>query len=84
MFKKRGKVISSEIINHILDISYLHTYYVQAIANFLYSQDKAPASISEFDFLYREFILEKSDFYRELPEMLTKQQFSVLKGIAKY
>jgi len=82
-FKKGGKVISSEIINHILDISHLHTYYVQAIANFLYSQDKVPASISEFDALYREFILEKSVFYSELPERLTKQQFSVLKGIAK-
>lgn len=82
-FKKGGKVISSGIIDHILDISHLHTYYVQAIANFLYSQDKVPASISEFDAIYREFILEKSVFYSELPERLTKQQFSVLKGIAK-
>ncbi len=77
------KKINSEIINHILDISHLHTYYVQAIANFLYSQEKLPSSISEFDILYREFILEKSVFYSELPEILTKHQFSVLKGIAR-
>ncbi|MGC9343677.1 MAG: hypothetical protein ACP5E3_13315 [Bacteroidales bacterium] len=47
------------------------------------SKEKIPASISEFDVLYKEFILEKSVFYRELPERLTRQQFSVLKGIAK-
>jgi hypothetical protein len=82
-FKKARKEINPEIINHILEISHLHTYYVQAIANFLYSQEETPSSISEFDVLYREFILEKSVFYSELPERLTKQQFSTLKGIAK-
>lgn len=82
-FKKAGREVSAEVIDHILEISHLHTYYVQAISNFLYSQDKTPSNISEFDALYREFILEKSVFYSELPELLTKQQFSVLKGIAK-
>jgi len=33
--------------------------------------------------LYRDFIFEKSVFYSELPELITKQQFSVLKAIAK-
>lgn len=82
-FKKGKLEINSEIINHILELSYLHTYYVQAIANFLYSQERTLSSISEFDVLYREFILEKSVFYSELPERLTKQQFSVLKGMAR-
>lgn len=82
-FKKGKKEMNSNIINHILEICHLHTYYVQASINFLYSQEETPSSISEFDVLYREFILEKSVFYSELPERLTKQQFSVLKGIAK-
>lgn len=82
-FKKAKKEIKPEIINHILDISHLHTYYVQAIANFLYSQEKIPSSIAEFNRVYREFILEKNVFYSELPERLTKQQFSLVKGIAK-
>lgn len=81
--KKAKKEVNSEIVYHILEISHLHTYYVQAIANFVYSQEIAPSSISEFDKLYKEFILEKSVFYSELPERLTKQQFSVLKGVAK-
>ncbi|MEN8250831.1 MAG: ATP-binding protein [Bacteroidota bacterium] len=82
-FKKAKREVNPEIVNHILEISHQHTYYVQALSNFLYSQDLIPSSISEFDVLYREFILEKSVFYSELPERLTKRQFSVLKGIAK-
>jgi hypothetical protein len=82
-FKKANREVNPEIVHHILEISHLHTYYVQAISNFLFSLETAPSSISEFDILYREFILEKSVFYSELPERLTKQQFSVLKGTAK-
>jgi hypothetical protein len=82
-FKKAKKEVSPEIVKHILEISHLHTYYVQAISNFLFSQEIAPSSISEFDALYRDFVLEKNVFYSELPERLTKQQFSVLKGFAK-
>jgi hypothetical protein len=33
--------------------------------------------------LYKEFVLEKSVFYSELPARLTKQQFYVLKGVAR-
>lgn len=82
-FKKVKKEVNPEIVNHILEISHLHTYYVQAISNFLFSLETAPSSISEFDILYKNFVLEKRVFYSELPERLTKQQFSVLKGIAK-
>ncbi len=56
---------------------------MQAIANFLYSLEILPESVKEFELLYRDFILEKSVFYSELPELLTRQQFSVLKAIAK-
>ena len=82
-FKKAKMEVNPEIIDHILEISHLHTYYVQALSNFLFSQVIKPPSISEFNVLYKEFILGKSVFYSELPERLTKQQFSVLKGIAK-
>jgi len=82
-FKKSRRDIDPEIIKHILSISHLHTYYVQAISNFLYSREVFPSSLKEFDKLYREFIMEKGVFYSELPELLTKQQFSLLKGVAK-
>ena len=82
-FKKAKKGVRPEIVDHIIEISHLHTYYVQAISNFLFSLETAPSSINEFNVFYRDFILEKSVFYRELPERLTKHQFSVLKGLAK-
>lgn len=82
-FRLDKRSINPEIIDHILDISYTHTWYVQSIANFLYSLANLPQSVEEFEKLYMEFILEKSVFYRELPERLTKQQFLIVKGFAK-
>jgi len=82
-FKKAEREVKPEIVDHILEISHLHTYYVQAISNFLFSQETAPSGINEFNVLFRDFILEKSVFYSELPERLTKHQFSILKGMAK-
>jgi hypothetical protein len=82
-FNKANKVVNPEIIDNILSISHLHTYYVQAMANLLFSQQVMPETTAEFELIYRDFILEKSVFYSELPEMLTKQQFSVIKAFAK-
>jgi AAA+ ATPase superfamily predicted ATPase len=82
-FRKASKAVNPEIIDYILSISHLHTYYVQAMANLLFSQHSIPESINEFELIYRDFILEKSVFYSELPEMMTKQQFSVVKAFAK-
>lgn len=82
-FKKAKREVNPEVIEHILTISYIHTYYVQATTNYIFSLESIPSTINEFDLQYREFILEKSVFYSELPELLTKQQFSVLKGVAK-
>jgi hypothetical protein len=42
-----------------------------------------PGSIPEFEKIYQDFIMEKSVFYSELPEMLTKQQFAVVAAFAK-
>jgi hypothetical protein len=82
-FRKAKIEVNHEIIEYILSISHQHTYYVQAIANFLYSLEIKPNSVKAFELLYRDFILEKSVFYSELPELLTKQQFILLKAIAK-
>jgi hypothetical protein len=71
-FKRANKDINPEIIDHILTISHLHTYYIQALANFLFSQQIMPGSIPEFEKIYLDFILEKSVFYSELPENADK------------
>ena len=48
-FRKANIDVSHEIIEYILSISHLHTYYVQAIANFLYGLETPPKSIKEFE-----------------------------------
>ena len=83
LFDKRKKKVTLEIINHVLDISYQHTYYVQAICNYLYSLNKSLDSIAKFDQLYLDYLLEKKVFYAELPQRLTKQQFKCVKAFAK-
>ena len=82
-FAKHKKKIDPEIINYILDISYRHTYYVQAICNYLYSLNKLPSSVIEFEQFYMDYLLEKKVFYAELPQRLTKQQFKCVKAFAK-
>jgi AAA+ ATPase superfamily predicted ATPase len=75
-FSKGKKEIKDQIIVYVLSICHGHTYYVQAICNFLYSMHKMPESIAEFERLYLEYIIEKRVFYSELPQRLTKQQRS--------
>ena len=82
-FNNSGKNIDSQIIDYILDITHLHTFYVQAVFNFLYGCDNLPNSIDEFETLYQDYISEKGVFYHELPNRLTKQQFAVVKAFGR-
>lgn len=82
-FAKGKKHIKPEIIEHILTITHLHTYYVQAILNYVYSQNELPESVEDFDLIYREFILEKTVFYSELPDRLTNHQFALVRAFAQ-
>lgn len=82
-FTNGKKKINEAIINHILQITYQHTYYVQALCNFLYSQSKIPNSISDFDKIYKEYIAEKSVFYDEIPQKFTIPQFNTIKAFGQ-
>jgi len=82
-FKKRKVELNVELIDQILEFSYGHTYYVQAIFNYLYSLDQPPQNWKDFEKVYYPFIMEKGVFYAELPNRLTAQQFVVTKAFAK-
>jgi AAA+ ATPase superfamily predicted ATPase len=82
-FSSRRKKIEPTIIEHILNITYGHTYYVQALCNYLFSQSGLPKNIAAFEKMYRDFLMEKSVFYSELPERLTLPQFSCVKAFAR-
>jgi hypothetical protein len=81
-FLKGNKSIKPALVDHILSICYQHTYYVQAICNLLYGHRRLPATIAAFEAIYFEHLSEKRVFYRELPQLLTMQQFLTVKAFA--
>ncbi len=81
-FKKARKPLDPDLVERILDFSYLHTYYVQAIFNYLYGLEQVPTTWREFEKVYHPFVEEKGVFYAELPERITPQQFVVTKAFA--
>ncbi len=83
-FKKGKKTIDPEIVRHILDITYRHTYYVQAICNYLYSLENTPKTIAGYETAYYGFLQEKKVFYSELPQLLTPRQFRCVKAFARH
>ena len=82
-FKKARKPIEAILVGQILDFAYVHTYYVQAIFNYLFGLAKVPSNWNEFERVYHPFIEEKGVFYAELPDRITTQQFVVTKAFAK-
>ena len=82
-FEKAKKKIEPNLVSRILDLTYSHTYYVQAIFNYVYSLNQTPQTWQEFEEIYFPFLEEKSVFYQELPQRITPQQFRVTKAIAK-
>lgn len=81
-FTQGRKDILPEIIDHILHMTYSHTYYVQAICNHLYANKFKVRNLADFDKLYYDYLTEKRVFYEELPERLTRQQFNTVKAFA--
>lgn len=82
-FHQSRKQLPENIAKFILDFTHRHTYYVQAICNYLYSLKTTPLTIADFEMAYQDYLLEKKVFYEELPHHLTKQQFRCLKAIAR-
>jgi len=82
-FQKNKRSINPDLVNYLLDITYRHTYYVQALCNYLFSLDSLPESVNEFEKIYYQYLQEKKVFYSELPDRLTSAQFRCLKAFAK-
>ncbi|MBT3303482.1 MAG: ATP-binding protein [Bacteroidetes bacterium] len=81
-FKKSKREINDAIIEHVLNITFGHTFYVQSIFNYLYSLDNLPESVNDFEIIYLEYLEEKHVYYSELPDRLTNQQFACLRAFA--
>jgi len=82
-FKTAKKEIQTDVLKFIMQASYRHTFYAQAMLNLLFSVSKSTMDLTEYKKHFENFILEKAVYYSELPELLTKQQFIMLKAIGK-
>ncbi len=82
-FESAKKQIQPDVLNFILKASYRHTFYAQAMLNLLFSVSKKTVELPEYKTYFKNFILEKSPYYSELPELLSRHQFILLKAIAK-
>lgn len=80
--KKGKKAVDDDVLDYIMDTSYLHTFYTQSMLNLLYGLPDKKINLEMYIDAFEDFIDEKSVFYTELPERLTKSQFLVLKAIA--
>jgi len=82
-FTNNGRKINKEDILHILNILRHHTYYVQYLCNIIYSSGKrnlTPVVINE---AIREAISDHEGYFLRFRDLLTENQFAVLKAIAK-
>jgi uncharacterized protein YozE (UPF0346 family) len=82
-FKKAKKEIDGEVVDHLYQTLFGHTFYIQSVCNYLFSLKNTPESFSEFDKIYKDYLEEKHVYYSEIPDRLTRQQFTCLQAVAK-
>ena len=75
--------ISESIILNILDWAYGHTFFVQYICNRLYAENIRKISDETLHKVLFELLKEREPVYYNYRNLLTDQQFTLLKAIAK-
>ncbi len=81
-FSIAGKSISTESVNHILELTNTHTYYVQNLCNRLYAENFKEISITEINEIFERIINENSYYFENIKYLLTDFQWKLLKAIA--
>ncbi len=82
VFEDRGRTITPEVTDQILDWTSVHTYYVQLVCNRLYAN--APKSMTMDDFIKEriKILNEQEAIFFQYRELLTKAQWNLLRAIA--
>lgn len=79
-----GKVkIEKGVINLIQELTFNHTYYVQELCNRLYATKEKTITIELVKEKFYEILMERESHYYNTRNLLTKQQFELLRAIAK-
>lgn len=82
-FENGKKKIAGEEVDLILDWSNGITYYIQSICNRLYAKSEKSINRKLVLKTLNEILIEFEDSYYTIREMLTRQQWHLLKAIAK-
>lgn len=81
-FHDNSVSIEDEAIELILKITRQHTYYVQYLCNKLFSSDNKTIYTEIVKQIYFEILKENDFYYSEYRDLLTKQQWNLLKALA--
>ena len=82
-FKRGGKRIESDEVEYLLDVCEVHTYYVQYLCNRLYSLDEQLIDEQKISNILLQILKENEMYYLNYRNMLTRNQWALLKAIAK-
>ena len=82
-FDGAKRTIESEAISHILELTRTHTYYVQYLCNRLFESKNRDITKDDVNKILLNVLLENEEYYYTYRNLLTRQQFSLLKAIGK-
>ncbi len=82
-FGNAKRSINEDAVMHILDITRTHTYYVQYLCNRLFESGKRKISVEDVNKTLLGILYENEGYYYSYRNLLTEQQFLLLKAIGK-
>lgn len=82
-FAEGKRKLNPELADHILDWTRHHTYYVQLLCNRLYSKNAKQPDEWFLERVMHELLKENQPVYYSYRKLLTENQWSLIKGIAK-
>jgi hypothetical protein len=81
-FSEHSKVINEKVVSEILDWTYRHTYYVQLLCNRIFLSSGKTICSGDWQLEASKLIKEQEYVFLGYRDILTKQQWNLLKSIA--
>ena len=82
-FESNGKAIQEEDILSFIHILRSHTYYIQYLSNKLFASAKRKITPDLINITLNDILKEHEAYYFRFRDLLTEQQFLIIKAIAK-
>ena len=82
-FERAGKSIDDDTLNWIQEFTWMHTYYVQMVCNRLFDSGIRKMTLSLAQKLIYTYLAEQEFTFSQYRNLLTSNQWELLKAIAK-